>query len=207
MSYWDNSKPVQRQRAVDVAEIARASITLLDDGGPRALTLRAVAQSVGVAPASLYSRVRSVEDLYDLALDFALAGDSTMQAAISDASMPDLMMAFFRHLVSHRWAGQVIGMRAPRGPAYMRLSDRMCVLLAQAGAEDPLGSAYRLSNFVIGSALTAPMAANEKQAPIDAEQAPTYARLHREHGISPEVILADGISSLLDDVKKRTLSD
>lgn len=204
MSYWENRKPVQRQRAVDVAEIARASITLLDEGGPRALTLRAVAQCVGVAPASLYSRVHSVDDLYDLALDVALEDDSDMQEAISGVSMSDLMMAFFRHLVSHRWAGQVIGMRAPRGPAYMRLSERMCVLLAQAGVEDPLGSAYRLSNFVIGSALTAPMAVNEKQVPIDAEQAPTYARLHREHHISPEAILAGGISSLLADAKGKT---
>lgn len=197
VSYWDHRKPVQRQRAVDVAEIARASVALLDEGGPRALTLRAVAQRVGVAPASLYSRVRSVDDLFDLALDFALADDSVMQQAVSDATLTDLMMAFFRHLVSHHWAGQVIGMRAPRGPAYVRLSERMCVLLEEAGVEDPLGASYRLSNLVIGSALTAPMAASEKTASIDAAQAPTYARLHREHHISPEAILADAIKALL----------
>lgn len=197
VSYWDHRKPVQRQRAVDVAEIARTSVALLDEGGSRALTLRAVAQRVGVAPASLYSRVRSVDDLFDLALDFALADDSVMQQAVSDATLTDLMMAFFRHLVSHHWAGQVIGMRAPRGPAYVRLSERMCVLLEEAGMRDPLGASYRLSNLVIGSALTAPMAASEKTASIDAAQAPTYARLHREHHISPESILADGIKALL----------
>lgn len=197
VSYWDHRKPVQRQRAVDVAEIARASVALLDEGGSRALTLRAVAQRVGVAPASLYSRVRSADDLFDLALDFALADDSVMQQAVSDATLTDLMMAFFRHLVSHHWAGQVIGMRAPRGPAYVRLSERMCVLLEEAGMKDPLGASYRLSNLVIGSALTAPMAASEKTASIDAAQAPTYARLHREHHISPESILADGIKALL----------
>ena len=110
VTYWDHRKPVQRQRAVDVAEIARASVALLDEGGPRALTLRAVAQRVGVAPASLYSRVRSVDDLFDLALDFALADDSVMQQAVSDATLTDLMMAFFRHLVSHHWAGQVLSL-------------------------------------------------------------------------------------------------
>ena len=35
-----------------------------------------------------------------------------------------------------------------------------------------MGPAYRLSKLVIGSALTAPMAPNEKHAPIDVEQAP-----------------------------------
>ena len=197
MSYWDHRKPVQRNRAVDVAEIARASVTLLDNGGLRTLTLRAAAQSIHVAPASLYSRVRSVDDLYDLALDIALAEDSTMQEAINEASLTDLMMEFFRHLTSHHWAGHVIAMRAPRGPAYMSLSERMCVLLEQAGVEDPLGSAYRLSNLVIGSALTAPMASNERHSPIDADQAPTYARLHSDHHISPEAILTDGINGIL----------
>lgn len=202
VSYWDHRKPVQRHRAVDIAQIARASVALLDEGGLRALTLRAVAQHVGVAPASLYSRVHSVDDLFDLALDTALTYDPAMQQAVSDADLPDLMMAFFRHLVTHHWAGHVIAMRAPRGPAYMHLSERMCLLLEQAGAKDPLGAAYRLSNLVIGSALTAPMAPNEKHAAIDAEQAPTYARLHREHHISPETILADGISCLLTCTKQ-----
>lgn len=86
VSYWDHRKPVQRHRAVDTTEIARASVTLLDEGGPRALTLRAVAQHVGVAPASLYSRVQSVDDLFDLALDAALTDDPTMQEAVSDRS-------------------------------------------------------------------------------------------------------------------------
>lgn len=184
-----------------MAEVARASVDLLNEGGLRALTLRSVAQRVGAAPASLYSRLRSVDDLFDLALDAALAEDMTLQEAVRDAELPSLMMAFFHHLVDHHWAGQVIGMRAPRGPAYMQLSERMCLLLEQAGAKDPLAVAYRLSNLVIGSALTAPMAVDERRMPIDAEQAPIYARLHRDHHISPEDILADGITCLLAHLK------
>lgn len=197
MSYWDHRKPVQRFRAVDIAEVARASVRLLDEGGLRALTLRSVAQEVGVAPASLYSRVESVDDLFDLALDTALADDPVMSESIRSADLPSLMQDFFIHLTTHRWAGQVIGMRAPRGPAYLALSERMCVLLEQAGVADPLGTAYRLSNLVIGSSLTAPVAPEEKRVAVDPEQAPTYARLHATHHISPQEILADGIRALL----------
>lgn len=197
MSYWEHRKPVQRLRAVDIGEVARASVRLLDDGGLRALTLRSVAQQVGVAPASLYSRVESVDDLFDLALDVALADDPVMSEAIHNADLPTLMRAFFEHLTHHRWAGQVIGMRAPRGPAYLALSERMCVLLDGAGVPDPLGTAYRLSNLVIGAALTAPMASDEKRVAIDPDQAPTYARLHAAHRISPQESLADGIQALL----------
>ncbi len=198
MSYWEHRKPVQRVRAVDIDDVARAAVKLLDHGGLRALTLRAVADEVGVAPASLYSRVESVDDLFDLALDKALSDDDAMRAASKDAALPELMMAFFHHLVAHRWAGQVIGMRAPRGPAYLRLSERMCVLIEEMGATDSLGTAYRLSNLVIGSALTAPMAPDEKRVPIDEELAPTYARMHGHHHISPDVILAEGIAAILD---------
>lgn len=197
MSYWEHRKPVQRHRAVNIAEVARASGRLLDEGGLKALTMRAVAQQVGVAPASLYSRVESVDDLFDLALDVVLADDPVMSESINNADLPALMQAFFTHLTTHRWAGQVIGMRAPRGPAYLALSERMCVLLEREGVPDPLGTAYRLSNLVIGAALTAPMAPDERRVAIDPEQAPTYARLHAAHHISPREILSEGISALL----------
>ncbi|KXZ58028.1 Bacterial regulatory protein, tetR family [Brevibacterium ravenspurgense] len=67
---------------------------LLDEGGLRALTLRSVAQQVGVAPASLYSRVESVDDLFDLALDTALADDPVMSESIRNADLPALIHAF-----------------------------------------------------------------------------------------------------------------
>lgn len=82
-------------------------------------------------------------------------------------------------------------------PRPSALSERMCVLLEQAGTPDPLGTAYRLSNLVIGASLTAPMASDEKRVAIDPDQAPTYARLHATHHISPREILSDGITALL----------
>ena len=202
VSYWEHRKPVRRSRAVDVCEIARVAVGLLDEGGLRALTIRAVAGELGVAPASLYSRIGSADDLFDLALDEALGGDPAINEAIADAPLLDLMRAYYRHLVDHRWACQVIGMRAPRGPSYLRLSERMVVLLDSVGAPDPLGAAYALSNFVIGSATTAPMVGNERAAPIDSELAPAYARLHAAHAVDAETILTAGLRALLDRATK-----
>ncbi|SJM68754.1 Transcriptional regulator, TetR family [Gulosibacter sp. 10] len=179
-----------------MGEAARAATALLDEGGLRALTVRAVAARLDVAPASLYSRLESVDDLFDLALDAALGDDPAIRAALVDAGIAELMLAYFRHLSSHRWACQVIGMRAPRGPNYLRLSERMVVLLAEDGAADPLSAAYALSNFVIGSATTAPMADDERAAPVDPEIAPIYARRHAEHAVDPEAILTAGLAAL-----------
>lgn len=197
MSYWEHRKPVKRARAVDVAQAAHAAAQLLDEGGLRALTVRAVAQRLDVAPASLYSRLSSSDDLYDLALDHALGHDVELQTARSEATLGALMLAHFRHLVRHPWACQVIAMRAPRGPNYLQLSERMCVLLIEHGSPDPLGHAYALSNFVIGSATTAPVAGHEREAMVDARLAPEYAALHMARHEDPEMVLVAGLEVLL----------
>src|SRR5699024_1888631 len=142
MSYWDHRKPVRRARAVDVEAIAGASVGLLDAGGLRALTVRAVGARLGVAPAGLYSRVASVDDLFDLALDHALSEDEEMPRGMRELGTHDLMLAFHRHLLRHPWACQVIGFRAPRGPGYLRFSERMCSVLAEANVPDPLSASY-----------------------------------------------------------------
>lgn len=204
MSYWEHRRPVRRERAVDVDALARAAAALLDEGGLRALTLRAVAHRLDVAPASLYSRVESVDDLFDLALDMTLGSDPDMQRALTYDDLEQLGLAHYRHLVRHRWACQVIAMRAPRGPHHLALSERLCELLVARGAADPLGAAYALSNFVIGSATTAPAVNSELHTPVDPESAPTYARLHAQQDDSdPERTAQAGIRALLSSLGAR----
>jgi AcrR family transcriptional regulator len=197
MNYWEHRKPVRRARSVDASQIACAAVDILDEGGLRALTIRAVAHRLSVAPTSLYSRITAVDDLFDLALDQALGQDSELRTAIKHAELHALMLAYYRHMVRHPWVCQVIAMRAPRGPNYVRLSERMCVLLVEMGATDPLGDAYALSNFVIGSAATTPMARNERDAPIDSDAAPLYASLHAAHTVNTEAVISAGLHSLL----------
>lgn len=180
MSYWSHRKPVRRARVVDAQHLACTAAEILDEGGLRALTVRAVAGRLGVAPASLYSRIESVDDLFDLALDSALGADPGIVRAIAEDGIDSLMLAYFRHLVCHRWACQVIAMRPPRGPHYLRLSERLVVLLIDDGAADPLIVAYALSNFVIGSATTAHVSGSEPDATVDNAAAPTYSRLHKQ---------------------------
>jgi len=196
LSYWSNRKPVRRARAVDPAAIAATSIALLDEGGLRALTVRAVAGRMAVAPASLYSRVSSADDLFDLALDAALGQDPSMTRVLDQSDIDVLLIEYYRHLIRHPWACQVIGMRAPRGPNYLRFSERLCQLLLEMDAPNPLATAYALSNFVIGSATTAPAVSDEQAAPIDGDIAPIYARLHSEQMTEPERIVAAGLAAL-----------
>lgn len=198
MSYWTHRRPIQRTRAVDLNAIAQVAADLLNEGGLRALTVRATAARIGVAPPSLYSRVESIDDLFDLALDHVLGHDQNIAAALVEAELRELMLTYYRHLLRHRWACQVVAMRAPRGPNYLQLSERICVLLKDAGASDPLGIAYALSNYVIGSAVTATVT-DERAAPIDPAIAPLYAHLHTRHDVDPESILNRGLATLAGD--------
>lgn len=201
MSYWTDLRPVRRNRAVDASALARAAVRLLDEGGMPALTMRAVARGIGVAPASLYSRVRSVEDILDLALDTALGADPELQQALTSsgtdgADLEALLIHYFHHLRRTPWTVQVITRRAPRGPNYLRLSERLCVLLEEQGATDPLGAAYALSNFVIGSAATSSIDGDELSAPVDPQLAPRYAQLHGGHVARSEEIVMLGVRAL-----------
>lgn len=195
MSYWDNPKPVHRIRAVAVDELARESAALLDEGGIPALTVRSLAGRLGVAPPSLYSRIQSVDDLLDLALDRALDSDIHVWAAADDDAH-GLLLALYDHLRIRPWAPHVIGLRAPRGPAYLRFSERLLDLLIESGVPDPLTVAYAMSNFVLGSAATTASAADEPVSPVDPARAPTYARLHAEHDLTPRSIVAAGLRAL-----------
>lgn len=81
-------------------------------------------------------------------------------------------------------------MLAPRGPNYLRLAERMCVLLVELESSDALGDSYAISNFVIGSAATKPITGDERNSLVDADIAPKYAVLHsiyRSYRVSVQV--------------------
>lgn len=183
---------------MDVDTLAEHAVALCDRGGLRALSIRAAASSLGVAPASLYSRVDSVDDLFDLALDRVLGSDPSMAEAIEDGDLRALLLAYFHHLERHGWACQIIGMRAPRGPNYLRLSENLVSLLNDGGVVDPLEASYALSNLVIGSAMTAPIARDEQDTSVDVDAAPLYARFHKRRTEDAVTIVAAAIDALLD---------
>jgi AcrR family transcriptional regulator len=201
MSFWTDRRPVHRARAVDAEGIARAALALLDEGGLEALTMRAVAATLGVAPSSLYSRVRSLEDVLDLALDAALGADPAVQELVRARAtgpevLDELLLRHFRHLRRHPWTLQVLPRRALRGPHHLALSERMCGLLEQEGARDPLAAAYALSNLVIGSAMTSTLDEEELATPVDERLAPVYARLHGAGAADSEDVLRLGLVAL-----------
>ncbi len=184
-------------------QVVRAGLELLDDVGLDGLTMRALADRLGVKAASLYWHVRDKEQLLDL-----------VHAAISaevrapDPALPwrerleDWMWAWRRVLLSHRDAARVAyGRGLASDPATLLAAERTLGALVEAGLSPPDAAAagYLLSNFVPGFVAeeTAARAGGRGQAAVS-EEAMDVARNGRERatlalagGVSETTLLAD----------------
>ena len=83
--------PTPERTSLD--EIVEAAARLLEEGGPGAVTMQAVAQAVGVKAPSLYKRVRDREALLGL-VGAAAADDLTARLEAASRGLDDLLVAF-----------------------------------------------------------------------------------------------------------------
>ncbi|WP_031470524.1 TetR/AcrR family transcriptional regulator [Sciscionella sediminilitoris] len=141
--------PLTRERIVG------AALELLDAHGAAALTVRRLAEQLGVAPATLYGYVRTKEDVLDLALD-AVYAEVRIGEEYEDwsAEVAELLHAWRNALLRHPWSATVLG-RPQLGPHMLAREERLYALLAAGGLTAPelQDAAYALSNYVIGSLL------------------------------------------------------
>lgn len=179
-----NRGPGQRAGLTQEAVLA-AAWELLRSAGAEALTMRALARHLDVAPNALYSHVANKTALFDLLLDDLLASipvPSPDAAVDPVAALSELMTASYEALTAHPHVVPLYLVRqGSRGPHAVRLGDVMDDLLTRAGV-DPVGVAEVrrvLIIHTIGSAAFAAGAPVESDGdrPLTAEQArATYGR-------------------------------
>jgi AcrR family transcriptional regulator len=122
--------PLSRER------ILRAAITIADQVGIEALSMRKIGQELGVEAMSLYYHVANKDDLLDGMLDLLV---SKIEFPVRDG---DWKMALREQALSaravmrrHPWAPRLIASR-PRirmGPTTLRYMDSIAARLLQAG--------------------------------------------------------------------------
>lgn len=144
-------------------QLVRAAFELLDQVGLDGLTMRGLADQLGVTAASLYWHVRRKEELLEL-----------MHEAISaevpepDPSRPwrdqleELAWGWRRALLGHRDGARLTMGRVVFGPATLRRMETVLTLLRLGGlsAQDVADAGFVLSNFVPGFVA-------EEQAAVD----------------------------------------
>jgi AcrR family transcriptional regulator len=129
---WDGVPPPRRgpRQRLDLTRIVDAAIAEADRAGPAALSMRALAQSLGVGPASLYTYVPGRAELLELMVDRVVgaqplpAADAGWRAGLHDLASSDLVA--FR---AHPWLLQVATSRTVFGPNVLTRYDAALGLL------------------------------------------------------------------------------
>jgi TetR/AcrR family transcriptional regulator, tetracycline repressor protein len=149
-------------------EIIKEALALLDEHGPGALSMRRLADRLGVAPTALYYRVRGKADLIDGLIDQVYAdldldpdptGDWTQQ-------LTTLSRQIREHLLAHPAVVPYALQQPGLGPHSLRLGEAIYDILRPAGFSDQavVGTVYALLTYILGFvALEIPRAGTDPQ--------------------------------------------
>jgi len=153
------SKVNRRAAAPGREEIARAAVELLDEEGIDALSMRRLAERVGVGTMTLYGYFRSKRELLDAAVGEAVAD---FDFALPDGTLRERarahMHAVRELLRRHPFLPALRGRQPIVHPAAFRVSEPGMRLLVDAGfpPEDAARTFRVMFNYAFGSMLFGP---------------------------------------------------
>ena len=177
-------KPLNRERILDTA------LSLVDEEGIEALSMRKLGQALGYEAMSLYNHVANKDDLLDGILDLVLAEMEPPDPAGGMASIRSSSVSAHEALTRHPWAAGLLMSPKRIRPARLQFMDALLGALREAGfsAETTYTAYHVLDAHIIGFSL---WASTHGSVP-DIEDvrgfldrivpAATYPHLH-EHGV------------------------
>jgi AcrR family transcriptional regulator len=114
--------------------VLSAAIELADRAGIEALSMRKLAQDLGVEAMSLYTHVLSKNDLLDGLVDVVI-GQIPISADGHDwqASLRQLALAARAVMLRHPWAPRAVEAQAAPGPAALRYVNALLGVLREGG--------------------------------------------------------------------------
>jgi AcrR family transcriptional regulator len=145
------------RRALTEDEILDAALSLLDEGGANAASVRGIAASVGVAPNAVYTYFPDKAAVIK-ALAERLLGELD-QSVFADRGQPwrhrveSLALELRSRLAAHPGAVHLMISRPLDGPQARALNERLLELLADAGLDptDAARAAHLLIVYVFGA--------------------------------------------------------
>ncbi len=132
--------------------VLRAAVVLADEGGIEALSMRKLADELGVKAMSLYNHVANKDDLLDGIVD-TVWGEIVLPSAETDWKTRIRGIATSAHeaLLRHPWASTLHARQKP-GPARLRYGDSLLGSFRSAGfSKDVTYHAYHIiESYVLG---------------------------------------------------------
>ena len=123
-----------RRKRLDKQQVLHAGVAVADRVGIDSLSMRRLAQALGVAPMALYKHVADKEELLDGMLDVVL-GEIDLPASGSDwkSAVRKRILSARQALLRHPWASRVIETRTRPTPVALAYIDAMIGLLRNGG--------------------------------------------------------------------------
>jgi AcrR family transcriptional regulator len=210
--------PLSRER------VLRGAIAVADASGIGSLTMRSLAQELGVKPMSLYHYVANKDEILDGIADVVFS-EIELPPADADwrSAMRDRAISARGALGRHPWATPLMQSRTNPGPATLRHHDSVIGSLRRAGFSVAMAAhAFSLLDaYVYGFALqeaslpfdseTAPEVAEAIMAQFPSEAYPYLAELTIQHVLQPGYDYGDefeiGLDLILDGLEKLLNAD
>ena len=200
--------------------VLSAAIAHADAGGLEALTMRRLAEELGVAPMALYRHVANRDDLIDGMVDVVF-GQIDLPSSGDDwkAAMRQRAISVRDVLSRHRWAIGLMESRANPGPANLRHHDAVIGSLRSGGFDmASVAHAYSvLDSYIYGFALTKmnlPFESGDDVAeiaqtmlePFPVDEYPNLVAFITEHAMKPGYDYGDefeyGLDAILDGLER-----
>jgi len=164
-------EPLSKER------VLRTAMRLADQGGIDSLSMRKLAQELGVEAMSLYYYVASKDDILNGIVDVVVSeielpsGGPDWKAALRRSAV-----SFHNALVRHRWAANLMMSGRGHGLARVRYMDALLRRLRQAGFSPELThhAYHALDSHIMGSTLWA--AAYTTMAKVNPDIAQNFLR-------------------------------
>lgn len=114
--------------------VLEAAVLLADREGIEAVSMRRLAQELGIEAMSLYTHVSSKDDLLDGMIE-AVVREIPVRTGRAGwkATLRDLVFAARAVMLRHPWASRVIETRAAPGPAMLGYYDAVMRILREGG--------------------------------------------------------------------------
>jgi len=125
---------VSRRSPLSRDRVLRAAVTLADEVGIEALSMRNLAEELGVVPMALYKHVASKEDLLDGMVDIIL-GEIDLPVSGTDwkSAIRQRILSARQSLRRHPWAPGVIEARTNPSPIVLAYIDTMIAMFRAGG--------------------------------------------------------------------------
>lgn len=205
--------------------VLRAAMGHADKGGIETLTMRRLAEVLGVAPMALYRHVANKDDLIDAMVDLVFS-EIGLPSSGADwkTAMRQRAISLRDVLSRHRWAIGLMESRRNPGPANLRHHDAVIGSLRQGGFSVAMTAhAYSvLDGYIYGFALTKmnlPFETSEEVGdvaksmlePFPINEYPNLVEFLNEHVMKPGYDYGDefeyGLDLVLDGLEEDRASN